>query len=98
MLLGLPHASTTERRRSRGGPGALVHCYVAEADPFDRHLLSDAIARVEGAVLIGATSDERGVTRAVRDSNPDVLFVDARMISDALRSCLTSDPVTSCCV
>jgi two-component system LytT family response regulator len=98
MLLGLPHVSTAERRRPNGEPGALVHCYVADPDPFARHLLADAIARVDGALLIGATSDQRAMASAVRDSNPDVLFVHARMGADLLRARLTSDPAAPCCV
>jgi DNA-binding LytR/AlgR family response regulator len=97
MHLRLPPVSTTAQHRSSERRGTLVHCYVADADPFDRQLLSDAINRVDGAVLIGATSDASAMTRAVRDSCPDVLFLDARTGADLLRAGLMSD-ATQCCV
>jgi two-component system, LytTR family, response regulator len=86
-----------ERAESRSA-AALVHCYVADAEPFARRLLCDAIVRDASAVVVGATSDERGMMREVQDLQPDALFLDARMGSDLLRARLTCGTPFPCCV
>ena len=64
-------------------PHAVIHCYVADSDPFSCHLLADAIARDPGAVVVGTASDERTMLNDMRELHPDALFVDVRLSSDS---------------
>jgi two-component system LytT family response regulator len=98
MLPGSPHRDVTESPRSAREQGAVIQCYIADADPFARRLLSDALERDAGAAIAGTASDERDMMRDVPVVRPDVLFVDARMLSTMLRARLTSGSAFPCCV
>jgi two-component system LytT family response regulator len=76
----------------------VVRCYVADADPFARRLLCDAIERDTSATIVGAASDESGMLQDVRDLQPDALFLDARMKLDMLHARLTCGTRFSCFV
>ncbi|MEO8621799.1 MAG: hypothetical protein ABI625_12090 [bacterium] len=98
MLHAFSHDDATERPGSFAEPGALVRCYVADADWIARHLVCDSIARVAGAMVVGSSSDVRAVMRDVQLLRPDALFVDARMNAAMIAALLSRSSTAECCV
>jgi len=98
MLQAYSHDDATERTGPFAEPGALVRCYVADADWIARHLVCDSIARVAGAMVVGSASEPHAVMRDIQLLRPDALFVDARMNTAMLTALLSRNAASQCCV